>query len=494
MADHQQPDACSSVLCSGCLDLFSISDSNKEEASPPSKKIKEDESLNDDAAVVNTVCQHCFGTLDLNFQEHVVQEICQVLEIKNYVGLRYFRLCIQVTPSLIMQHGIVTKWLQQMGKVSDTIISGMNGREGVKEILKDNVIDLLAAKLNIRPNADCLFDILVHLEHNDADTACHMLVSSKEYIKKKHSRRRNRNTNEPSHPRMTIANVQKAIDETSYDELQQRCLLPTQTAYTSKFSVSVSMIHDSIYVAGRYNKFSRTLSQTPWILDGVRIAETSIQDLMNDQLIKKIKYDFLRLSSSGREDVDVRMLGPGRPFLLELVNPKVVNLTDNDYKTIEMEINTNNPKDIFVTGLCEVNSDSQKVLKDGEENKKKTYSALIYSSTPITEQQIKFLDDIRKLTISQTTPLRVLHRRSLAVRERVIHSMVATYIDSNHFKLVLVTGAGTYIKEFVHSDFGRTVPNLCCLMGIEVDIRALDVIDLDMNWPPTKSTKPLSNS
>lgn len=37
--------------------------------------------------------------------------------------------------------------------------------------------------------------------------------------------------------------------------------------------------------------------------------------------------------------------------------------------------------------------------------------------------------------------------------------------------------AGTYIKEFVHGDFGRTVPNLATLLGggCEADILSLDV-------------------
>jgi tRNA pseudouridine synthase 10 len=31
------------------------------------------------------------------------------------------------------------------------------------------------------------------------------------------------------------------------------------------------------------------------------------------------------------------------------------------------------------------------------------------------------------------------------------------------------------VKEFVHGDFGRTLPNLCTLLGAQVDILALDV-------------------
>ena len=62
--------------------------------------------------------------------------------------------------------------------------------------------------------------------------------------------------------------------------------------------------------------------------------------------------------------------------------------------------------------------------------------------------------------------------------------MKSYYIDSHHFQLELSTQAGTYIKEFVHGDFGRTLPNLCKLMGHPVDIIALDVTDIQVEWPP----------
>ena len=43
------------------------------------------------------------------------------------------------------------------------------------------------------------------------------------------------------------------------------------------------------------------------------------------------------------------------------------------------------------------------------------------------------------------------------------------------FKLTLCTQAGTYVKEFVHGDFGRTSPNMCSILNCDVDIIALDV-------------------
>ena len=53
------------------------------------------------------------------------------------------------------------------------------------------------------------------------------------------------------------------------------------------------------------------------------------------------------------------------------------------------------------------------------------------------------------------------------------------------FKLELCTQAGTYVKEFVHGDFGRTHPSLSTILGCEnVDILALDVKSIVMDWPP----------
>lgn len=49
----------------------------------------------------------------------------------------------------------------------------------------------------------------------------------------------------------------------------------------------------------------------------------------------------------------------------------------------------------------------------------------------------------------------------------------------------LQTQAGTYVKEFVHSDFGRTRPSIGNLMGIDVDsvdILNLDVEGVDYHW------------
>lgn len=50
-------------------------------------------------------------------------------------------------------------------------------------------------------------------------------------------------------------------------------------------------------------------------------------------------------------------------------------------------------------------------------------------------------------------------------------------------ELYLQTQAGTYVKEFVHGDFDRTSPNMRKLLKSDVDIIALDVIAINLDWP-----------
>ena len=89
------------------------------------------------------------------------------------------------------------------------------------------------------------------------------------------------------------------------------------------------------------------------------------------------------------------------------------------------------------------------------------------------------LAQVNDLIIEQSTPLRVLHRRSLLSRPKTIHWLkVRRFINPHFFVLLLNTSSGTYIKEFVHGDLGRTCPSLGSLLGCKADILQLDVMDV----------------
>ncbi|KAA0196626.1 putative tRNA pseudouridine synthase Pus10 [Fasciolopsis buskii] len=114
----------------------------------------------------------------------------------------------------------------------------------------------------------------------------------------------------------------------------------------------------------------------------------------------------------------------------------------------------------------------------------------------------------------QPTPIRVLHRRALLDRCRTIKSIElasfeaalakpdmdledykswAQLYPTNELFILHVHGtAGAYVKEFVHGDLGRCYPSLSSLIGRQLDLLALDVCAVDLDWPPRLSDpKPL---
>ncbi|KEP64807.1 UNVERIFIED_CONTAM: hypothetical protein HHA_202740 [Hammondia hammondi] len=82
------------------------------------------------------------------------------------------------------------------------------------------------------------------------------------------------------------------------------------------------------------------------------------------------------------------------------------------------------------------------------------------------------------LIVYQKTPLRVLHRRSLAVRQRRIYAIDFVPVHPQVFICRLDTQAGTYVKEFVHGDLGRTSPSLSSLLNTPCHLLLLDVSNL----------------
>lgn len=96
----------------------------------------------------------------------------------------------------------------------------------------------------------------------------------------------------------------------------------------------------TIFVAGRYRKLTRSLSQTPWILKGKRMMEESVSEIIVENLAEffGVSADKVIFSSSGREDVDVRCLGKGRPFVLEIPDARKSTLPQSIAGSVESSV------------------------------------------------------------------------------------------------------------------------------------------------------------
>ena len=187
--------------------------------------------------------------------------------------------------------------------------------------------------------------------------------------------------------------------------------------------------------------------------------------------------------SSGREDVDVRCLGKGRPFVLEIPNSLRTTLSSSEANRMEKEIDKS--LKLSVRNVQMVKREELVHIKSGEEQKKKYYRALCVLQQPATAEILEKLNKPAAFEIKQKTPIRVLHRRPLHTRPRMIYELKAMVHKDNPTILVIdiVSQAGTYIKELVHGEFGRTTPSVSSIIGQPVDIMALDVMAIDLDWP-----------
>ncbi|XP_014768473.1 tRNA pseudouridine synthase Pus10 [Octopus bimaculoides] len=420
------------------------------------------------------ICICCLGILQQFCSDTFTQKIIEHVKSSGYIFSNY--LCSLMLPvSLIVrQHSVYLhlrdEFVAMYHGISDDDIPA------VKEVWKWQNGPILADALAAPFNMKSPFELNITFTYPHSNKECGFLTDIHPDIFRK------RKTKKGDWEMFSRANVAKAVSETVNSIYQKVCKFPPLTPMESCICDSIRCQHDSVFVAGRYNKYSRFLSQTPWLIEGVKKHETSVQELICNVLNERYEPVECKFSASGREDVDVKMLGNGRPFVIELINSKRSNFTAEDFVEMKNKINEST-KSIFVRDLQAVSREEIGNLKEGEIDKTKSYSALCWSQKPLTEEQLSALSTYKDLAILQKTPIRVLHRRPLASRKRLIHFMSATKVNDNHFRLSLSTQAGTYVKEFVHGDFGRTQPNLSCVFKTDCDILELDVVSVDIDWP-----------
>ncbi|XP_019663461.1 tRNA pseudouridine synthase Pus10 isoform X1 [Ailuropoda melanoleuca] len=409
------------------------------------------------------VCNVCLGILQEFCEKEFIKKVCQKVEAS---GFEFTNLVFSVSfpPQLsVREHAAWLLVKQEMGKQSLSL--GRNDIVQLKEAYKWITHPLFSEELGVPIDGKSLFEVSVVFAHPETVEDCHFLRAICPDCFKPAKNKQSVFT------RMA---VMKALTKIKEEDFRKQFPCPPNSPKAVCTVLEIECAHGAVFVAGRYNKYSRNLPQTPWIIDGERKLESSVEELISDHLLAVFKAESFNFSSSGREDVDVRTLGNGRPFAIELVNPHRVHFTSQEIKELQQKINNSSNK-IQVRDLQLVTREAIGHMKEGEEEKTKSYSALIWTNKVIQKKDIEFLNDIKDLKIDQKTPLRVLHRRPLAVRTRIIHSMETRYVDEHHFHLYLKTQAGTYIKEFVHGDFGRTKPNIGSLMNVTADILELDV-------------------
>ena len=237
-----------------------------------------------------------------------------------------------------------------------------------------------------------------------------------------------------------------------------------------------------VYVVGNYCKYSREIAQTEYFCNKCRgkgcwyclntghFSEESVEQLISKSFLKDFDAKLLVLHGAGREDLDVLMLGEGRPFVAELVLPKKRRV---DLGEVEREINSVFEKKISVNSLafCDLNE----VMKVKDSMHDKIYTAFVVCKD---EFDLNNLVLNKEIVVEQYTPIRVERRRAKLNRKKRVTILDAFRVSSKELVLTLRTSHGTYVKEFISSDSGRTKPSISSMLNTNCFCALLDVEEI----------------
>lgn len=260
--------------------------------------------------------------------------------------------------------------------------------------------------------------------------------------------------------------------------------VPDVTIVIDNNTNSIRLQFRGVYILGKYQKLARGIPQTKWICRNCngkgctvckgegKLYKTSVQEIIEKPLLKAAKSKESSLHAAGREDIDARNLG-WRPFVIELVKPEKRKL---DLKKLEKVVNKS--KKVKVRGLKIVDNGRFWVKKLKTDRYEKTYLVDVEFENDVDKKLLKDVKKLVKVTLMQRTPTRVVHRRANITRKRSVKAISYTVVNKRRVKFKIRTEAGTYIKELVNGDDGRTQPNISQMIGNKVKSLNLDVIKI----------------
>ncbi|MFZ2071491.1 MAG: tRNA pseudouridine(54/55) synthase Pus10 [Halobacteriota archaeon] len=265
---------------------------------------------------------------------------------------------------------------------------------------------------------------------------------------------------------------------------------PEVVVLLNLWTEAVELQVNSVFIYGRYRKFKRGIPQTRWFcrecrgrgcercnFTGKMYAE-SVEELIKDSILDEFQSVDMVLHGSGREDIDARMLGSGRPFVAELREPKRRNV---DLQMLEAKVKEKNVGKLEVTGLQYVNREMVARVKNAKADK--TYRVEVLLKTGVNEAELRAaVAKLNGAEIVQRTPMRVVHRRADLVRKRRVYEMKLMNYAKGSCDIEILCDGGLYIKELFSGDSGRTKPSLSELLGTDAEVKELDVVAVNLDF------------
>jgi tRNA pseudouridine synthase 10 len=244
-----------------------------------------------------------------------------------------------------------------------------------------------------------------------------------------------------------------------------------------------------VFLESRYRKHERGLPQTIFYCpeckghrrkrngcqrcDGFgKLTRDSVQELLGRHILPAFKGRYGKFHGAGREDIDVLMLGKGRPFIYEVVAARML---DVDLEELHQKIQQRCAERIDIDPFLRVAKDRVAYWKESKFDKVYRLRATPGAEVGVASIQARIGEPT---TIMQRTPQRVAFRRADLQRERQVTILSVEKLDSGQLELEVRCQHGTYVKEWVSGDDGRTQPSLTELLKTACACDQLDVLEI----------------
>ena len=250
----------------------------------------------------------------------------------------------------------------------------------------------------------------------------------------------------------------------------------------------------NLWLESRYRKLRRGLPQTVFycpLCKGDRrrskgcqqcggfgkLTKESVQELIGRRILPQMQAKGGSFHGAGREDVDVLMLGRGRPFVYEVIGARRVDI---DLEALRQDIVQRAEGAIELAPFVRVKR--ERVVYWKQTNFDKVYRAEVACAAPVEPARIAAAATFGG-DIVQRTPQRVAHRRADLDRTRALRVLGLAPIGdpasgNTSLELRVLCEHGTYVKEWISGDEGRTTPSLSALLGVPCHCRQLDVEEI----------------
>jgi len=269
-------------------------------------------------------------------------------------------------------------------------------------------------------------------------------------------------------------------------------------SHAAAFGIKAAVSGETLCLESRYRKLQRGVPQTIFYCPKCRghrrrrhgcskcegfgkLTRTSVQELIARRALPTLRAKKGLFHGAGREDIDVLMLGGGRPFVFEVRESRQPGV---DLDALRRDIVQRSEGVLELAPFRLV--DRERVAFWKALHVDKVYRVRVSGSLPDdAPERLAGFDEI----VTQQTPQRVVHRRADMARERRVEVLAAVWVEPTAaesegvaadrvLELEIRCQHGTYVKEWVSGDEGRSAASVADRLGVAATCSRLDVLDL----------------